>query len=158
MWNAPLTNGTTFSVAIGCALFLFGLSIGLVIAGVCWAFIAASSDPQANSPQESYPYISDDEIDIVIELVREAIAGSGWTICGDCYTRQLLQQLPQPPQESERTRACSPTRLREPASTHRVEDGRDRTQNTPNPGENRPERSLQVEQGERMGRVTSLSH
>src|ERR1700680_3912735 len=95
MWNAPLTNGTPLSVATSCALFLFGLSLGFVIAGVCWAFIAASGDRQASPSWESYPYINDDEIDILIELVRDAVAGSGWTLCGDCYTRNLLQQIQQ---------------------------------------------------------------
>ena len=99
MWNAPLTNGIALSVATGCALFLFGLAVGLVIVGVCWAFIAASGDRQAHPSQESYATISDDEIEIVIELVRDAIAGSGWALCGDCYTRNLLQQLPLPMKE-----------------------------------------------------------
>jgi hypothetical protein len=96
MWNTPLPSGTPLSVAIGCALFLFGLSLGLVITGVCWVLMVVSGDRWASSSQEGYAYISDDEINLLIELVRQAIAGSGWTLCGDCYTHNLLRQLPLP--------------------------------------------------------------
>ncbi len=158
MWNAPLTNEIPLLVATGCALFLFGLSIGLVFAGVCWVFVAASVDRLASSSQESYAYISDDEIEIVIELVRDAVAGDGWTLCGDCYTRNLLQQMPIPAQERERGKLSVPLDLKETDSTRRVDYERHSVQNISDPSENRSERSLRVEQGERMGRVASLSH
>jgi hypothetical protein len=96
MWNT-LISGTGLSIATGCALFLYGLSLGLLVAGLCLASVAASGDRQANSLQEYGATISDDEIELVVELVREAVAGSGWTLCGDCYTRKLLVQLPLPP-------------------------------------------------------------
>ncbi|MGH2496513.1 MAG: hypothetical protein ACRDIV_17585 [Ktedonobacteraceae bacterium] len=96
MWNAPLTSGTTLSVAIGCALFLYGLSLGLLVAGACVAWVAASDDRPASLPQENDATISDDEVAIVLELVRDAVAGGGWSLCGDCYTRNLLMQLPLP--------------------------------------------------------------
>ena len=98
MWNAPLTSGTTLSVATGCALFLYGLSLGLVVAGICLAFVA-SDGHQVSPSQETYPSISDEEIEIVTELVREAVAQSGWTLCGDCYARLLLQRMQQPEPE-----------------------------------------------------------
>ena len=142
MWNAPLTNGTTLSVATGSALFLFGLSIGIVIAGACWVFIAERGDGQASSRQEGYATISDDEIEIVVEIVREAVAAdSGWTLCGDCYCRRLLQQLPFPTvqmgdgklEESELASPHIPTsfRARDPISTRRVDSGEHFIQNVP---------------------------
>lgn len=114
MWNTPLMNGTGLSIATGCALFLFGLSLGLLVAGVCVACVAASGDRQASSSQESDGFISDDEIELVIELVREAVAGNGWTLCGDCYTRKLLRQLPLLP-------APLFTEQEEPATHHRAD-------------------------------------
>ncbi len=180
MWNAPLTSGIALSVATGCALFLFGLSLGLVIVGVCWAFIAASGDRQANSSQESYSYISDDEIEIVIELVRDAVAGSGWTLCGDCYTRNLLRQLPLPlvPLSSEQedlamhsAPRCTPptgwvrietleridnTRERSgrsAKSTQRVDQALPAAQITPDSGKNRLEQHLYEGQVYPVGRL-----
>ncbi len=94
MWNVPLISGTTLSVAIGCVLFLYGLSLGLLVAGICLAFVA-SGGRQASPSQETYPSISDEEIEIVAELVRGAVARSGWTLCGDCYARLLLQKMQQ---------------------------------------------------------------
>ena len=160
MWNAPLSSGIALSVATGCAFFLFGLAVGLVIAGVCWAFIAASGDRPASSSQESYAFISDDEIDLVIELVREAVAGSsGWSLCGDCYTLKLLQQLPFPVRESGQGSPSSPTGLshREPDSTLRVDAGRYPAQNTRDSHENGHKQHLRVEQGESVGSVALLS-
>jgi len=152
MRNAPLTNGTTLTIAIGCALFLFGLSIGLVIAGICWAFIAASGDHQASSSQESYASISDDEIEIVIELVRDAIARCGWALCGDCYTHNLLQRLQLPVKECIPAEREKPV-LRVPASTRWVDDGAHSAQNTPDSLPNGHHRRLRVEQGASLGRV-----
>jgi hypothetical protein len=93
MWNASLSHGITLTTATGCALVLFGVSVGLVIAAVCWVCIAVPAGQQAAAPQERYASINDDEIEIVIELVHDALAGGGWTLCGDCYTRNLLQRL-----------------------------------------------------------------
>ena len=99
MWNAPLSNGISLTVATSCALVLFGLSVGLVIAAVCWVCIVMPAGQQATLPLESYASISDDEIEIVIELVHDALATGGWTLCGDCYTRTLLQRLQLPIEE-----------------------------------------------------------
>ena len=119
MWNAPLINGTGLSISTDCALVLLGLSFGLLVAGFCLAFVAALDDHRASSSEGSYAYISDDEIEIVIELVRDAVAGSGWTLCGDCYTRNLLMQLSFPVQES--VRGC--------LSSHREQERKSLTTN-----------------------------
>ena len=121
MWNALLSHGITLTVATGCALVLFGVSVGLVIAAVCWVCIAVPTDQQAAAPHRSDASISDDEIEIVIELVHDALATGGWTLCGDCYTRTLLQRLRLPLQESVPAAWEQPAR--EPASTRRVEAG-----------------------------------
>lgn len=157
MWNVPLTHDIALSVATGCALFLFGLSIGLVLAGVCWAFIAASDTCRTHPTPTSSATISDEEIEIVIELVRDALAADGWTLCGDCYGRQLLQQMQFPVQEWEFGIPSSSPSPRKPCSTRRVDAGRHIAQHTPDPEKNQREPGLRVEQGEYLGRVTVLS-
>ena len=92
MGQTLLARDIPLSVAMGCALFLYGLALGLVVAGTCLALVA-SRDRQGSPAQQVFPSISDEEIEIVTELVREAVAQSGWTICGDCYARLLLSQI-----------------------------------------------------------------
>jgi len=179
MWNTPI-SGTGLSIATGCALVLFGLSLGLLVAGVCVACVAASGDRQASSPQESYGFISDDEIELVIELVRDAVAGSGWTLCGDCYTRKLLIQLPLPPvllssgQEEPAMHPCADLQVvvvntaSGPFSVERIDHTRERPGRSkstrrvdlalplahlmPESGKNRPEQHLCEEQVYPAGR------
>src|SRR6266852_4961683 len=145
MWNAPLSHGITLTDATGCALVLFGVSVGLAIAAVCWVCIAVPANQRASAPQESYASISDDEIEIVIELVHDALATGGWTLCGDCYTRNMLQRLQLPlkkhiPAEWEQPAS-------EPASTRRVDGGPHLAQNTPYPLKNGHKHSLRGEPG-----------
>ena len=156
MWNAPLANGIPLTVATGCTLVLFGVSVGLVIAAVCWVCIAVPVDQQAAALQESYASISDDEIEIVIELVHDALARGGWTLCGDCYTRSLLQRLRLPIEEHIPVAWEQPAR--EPASTRRVDGGTHPAQNTPASLKNGHEQPLRVEQGTPLGRVTTPTY
>lgn len=155
MWNAPLANGIPMTVATGCALVLFGVSLGLVIAAVCWVCIVMPAGQQAAAPQESDASISDDEIEIVIELVHDALAGGGWTLCGDCYTRTLLQRLRIPLQESVPAAWEQPARV--PASTQRVDSGTHPAQRTPDSCKNGRNQLLRVEQGVSLGRATPLT-
>ena len=155
MWNAPLANGIPLTVATGCALVLFGLSVGLVIAAVCWVCIVMPT-AQATAPQESYASISDDEIEIVIELVHDALAGGGWTLCGDCYTRNLLQRLQLP--LSERFPAEWEQPARGAVSTRRVDGGAHAVQTTPASLKNGPKQLLRVEQEAPLGRVPTLTY
>jgi len=127
MWNTPLISGTGLSIATGCALVLLGLSLGLLVAGLCLAFVAASGDRQASSPEESDGSISDDEIELVIELMRDAVAGSGWTLCGDCYTRTLLRQV----QHSEPEQPCSGRQEPQVTARERAQPTRDRERYPP---------------------------
>jgi len=157
MWNTLLSNGIGLSIASGCALFLFGLAVGLVIVGVCWAFIAASDTCQADPTPTSSATISDDEIEIVIGLVRDAIAEGGWTLCGDCYSRQLLQQMQFPVREWEAGIPSPPVSCSESSSTRRVDGGEHFPQRTPDPGKNQHEPGLRVEQGEHRGRAAILT-
>ena len=130
MWNVLLTYSIALSAATGWALFLFGLSSGLVLAGVCWALIAASDTGLIEPTPTSSAAISDEEIEIVIELVRDALAAGGWTLCGDCYSRQILQQVQ------------FPLRAWEPCSTRGVGGGRHVAQQTPDSGKNQQARSV----------------
>ena len=155
MWNAPLANGIPMTVATGCALVLFDVSVGLVIAAVCWVCIVMPAGQQAAAPQESDASISDEEIEIVIELVHDALAGGGWTLCGDCYTRNLLQRLRLPLQES--VPAAWEQLARVPASTRRVDGGAHPAQKTPASLKNGQKQPLRVEQGGSLGRVTTLT-
>lgn len=156
MWNVPLANGIPLTVATSCALVLFGVSVGLVIAAVCWVCIALPADQPAAAPLESYATISDDEIEIVIELAHDALAGGGWTLCGDCYTRTLLQRLRLPLQESIPAAREQPAR--EPASTRRVDGGTHPAQNTPASLKNGYKQPLRGEQGASLGRVPTLTY
>ena len=143
LWNAPLANGIPLTVATGCALVLFGVSVGLVVAAVCWVFVAVPDGQPVAAPQESYASISDDEIEIVIELAHDALAGGGWTLCGDCYTRNLLQRLQLP--ISEYIPAAWEQPARETASTRRVDGGAYPVQNTPVSLNNGRKQPLRVE-------------
>ena len=179
--NTLLTSETSLAVATGCALFLLGLSLGLFIAAVCLAF-AASSSCQSSLSQESSTFIGDDEIELIIELVREATAGSGWTLCGDCYTRKLLRQLPLPPvllfsgqrdlaidhRADLQVAPLSTTSCGSPLesvsntcersgwirSTQRVDEGQHVAHTTPDSGKNQPEQRFRVEQVYPRGRRT----
>ena len=156
MWNAPLAHSIPKTVATGCALVLFGVSVGLVITAVCWVCIVMPADQQATAPQESDASISDDEIEIVIELVHDALATGGWTLCGDCYTRTLLQRLRLPLQEPVPAAWEQPARV--PASTRRVDGGTHPAQNTPASLKNEHKQPLWVEQGASLGRVTTPTY
>jgi hypothetical protein len=156
MWNAPLAHGILLTIATGGALVLFGLSVGLVIAAVGWVCIAMPTDLQAASPQESCASISDDEIEIVIELVHDALAGGDWTLCGDCYTRNLLQRLQLPLKEHIPAEWEQPAS--EPASTRRVDGGPHLAQNTPYPLKNGHKHSLRREPGASLGRLPTSTY
>ena len=156
MWNVPLANGIPLTVATGCALVLFGLSVGLVIAAVCWVCIVMPAGQPAAAPQESYASISDDEIEIVIELVHDALARGGWTLCGDCYTRNLLQRLQLPVMEHIPAEGEKPVTV--PASTRRVNGGTHPAQNTPASLKNGRQQPLWVEQGVSLGRVATPTY
>lgn len=170
--NMLLTSETGLSVATGCALFLLGLSIGLFIAGMCLALAATpilgDCKIVENCKQEDSASIGDDDLALVIELVREAVAGSGWTLCGDCYARNLLLQVPLPNPADRglqmntvscgsplgsvsNTRGCSGGT----GSTHRVDEGQYVAHPTPDSGKNRSEQRLRVEQLYPVGRCTS---
>lgn len=153
--NTLLTSETGLSVATGCALFLLGLSLGLLVAGVCLAFAAASSTCQESSLQEHSISISDDEIELVIELVREAVAGSGWTLCGDCYARNLLQQVPLP---NPAGRGLQHSGKNRPEQCLRVEriypQGKGKVTIPPDAGKNRLEQHLCEGQVYPVGRRT----
>jgi len=145
MWNALLSHGITPNVATGCALVLFGVSVGLVIAAVCWVCIVMPADRPAAAPQESYASISDDEIETVIELVYDALARGGWTLCGDCYTGHLLQRLQLPLNEHIPTEWELPAGV--PASTRWVDGGTHAAHNRPTSLKNGRQHTLRVEQG-----------
>ena len=156
MWNAPLSHGITLTDATGGALVLFGVSVGLVIAAVCWICIAVPTNQHAAAPQESYASISDDEIEIVIELVHDALATGGWTLCGDCYARNLLQRLQLPLKEHIPPDCVPPMRVA--ASTRGVNGGKHPAQNTPISLKNGRKQPLRVEQGASLGRVTAPTY
>ena len=157
LWNAPLANGIPLTVATGCALVLFGVSVGLVVAAVCCIFVAVPASQPVAAPQESYASISDDEIEIVIELVHDALATGGWTLCGDCYARTLLQRL-QLPIEEYIPAAWEKPISRVAASPHRVDGGAHPAQNTPASLKNGQKQPLRVEQGTPLGRVPTLTY
>ena len=156
MWNVPLANGIPLTVATGCALVLFGVSVGLVIAAVCLVCIAVSADQQALAPQERYASISDDEIEIVIELVHDALATGGWTLCGDCYTRNLLYQVQLP--LNERIPFGWEQPVTGPATTRWVDGGTHPAQNTSVSLKNGRTQPLWVEQGASLGRVPTPTY
>ena len=86
------------------------------------------------------------------------LPAGGWVCCGDCYERLLLRQIPLPRQAASPSVLSSSGDLREPVSPLWVDEREHPAQNAPDSQKNSHERSLWVEQGERMGSVTLLSH
>ena len=132
----------------------FGYVLGLVTA-LCGYLVLGwlEAGRQAAEPECGEPETDLMEVSQPLEPTQ-----SVWVCCGDCYARLLLRQVPLPGHEVSPYRLPGSPGLGEPISPLWVDDGEHPAQNAPDSQKNRHERSLRVEQGERMGRVTLLSY